>query len=146
MEKPDKTQPAPLKNCHFHGHQLIPYTNTVVDVRETKNSGLYDVFVILEGRTHFYHYPICVAVSIPMHRPLRCIGGYNSLALRIAGQGELKIEPTPNPYRMRLTLQNEKIGFKASVLVPKISIISFFYEDVLMMKLSPIGIGARRAS
>jgi len=124
-----KLNPVPISNWVYENNTQAPCTLILLDVQPSAQPNEYDVYVIFRGYAGIYRFVICITVHEPMRCKIVSVGGFNSLALKLARNGLLKIEShKKNPYRVRLTFTNSE-GFHASILMPKISVMPFFYEQ-----------------
>jgi hypothetical protein len=127
--------PVPITNFSYEHFTQAPCSLILLDVRPTPNGEKdeYDVYLIFRGYANFYRFETCICSSMKIGCKLVSIGGYNSLALKVGRNGNLQIANHPkNPNRVRLTFHN-KDGQLASLLVPKLSIMPFFYESKITL-------------
>ncbi len=123
-----KMEPVPITHLGYETNAQVPCTLILLEVQPSREPSKYDVYIIFRGYANLYRFKACISINNEMKCKPVSIGGYNSLAVKLSRNGHLEITSHPrNPYRVRLTFINAQ-GFHASVLIPKISVMPFFYE------------------
>ena len=129
-----KMDPVPITNWEYTGFAQVPCTLIFLDVVPSKKPNEYDVYICFRGYAALYLFTICISINHYSRCKAVSIGGYNSQALKLARNEKLEITTHPNnPYRVMLNFKNAQ-GFRVSTMIPKISVMPFFYERPTIAK------------
>jgi len=121
-------KPVPITNYMYEGYVQNRYTLIQLDVRRTPRApkNLYDIYLIFRGFVGHYRFEPCLMAEVEFTCPLVSVGGYNSLALKLASNGSLILHQH-RKMRVRLCYMNDN-GFVKSISVPENSVMPFFRE------------------